>query len=85
MEGAALFSFNLFLFIRGLSCPSCNRTTKSLNCLKLTIPGFPQNCFLVVTLTLKKNPRSSFGLEIRPQSAFSAFRALLPSANNSAE
>ncbi len=34
---------------------------------------------------LKKNPRSSIGLEIGPQSAFSAFRALLPSANYTAE
>jgi hypothetical protein len=33
---------------------------------------------LVVTLPLKKNPRSSIGLEIRPQSAFSAYRGPLP-------
>jgi hypothetical protein len=39
----------------------------------------------VVTLALRKIPRSSIGLEIRPQSAFSAFRALLPPANYSAE
>jgi len=30
-----------------------------------------------------KNPRSSIGLEIRPQSAFTAFRALMPCANYS--
>jgi hypothetical protein len=40
---------------------------------------------LVVTLTFKKNPMSSIGLEIRPLSALFAFRALLPSANYSAE
>jgi hypothetical protein len=40
----------------------------------------------VVTLALyKKNPRSSIGLEIRSQSAFSDLRVLLPSANYSAE
>ncbi len=33
-----------FLFIRGLSCPSCNQGSLSLNCLKLAIPGFPHNC-----------------------------------------
>ncbi len=33
----------------------------------------------------KTNFRSSFGLEIRLRSAFTAFRALLPSANYSAE
>jgi hypothetical protein len=34
---------------------------------------------------LKKNSKSSIGLKIRPQGAFTAFRALLPSANYSAE
>jgi hypothetical protein len=34
----------------------------------------------MVTLALKKNPRFSIG---RPQSAFTASRALLPSANYS--
>ncbi len=56
---------------------------------KLTIPGFPHSCavflYLVVALAILKNPRSSIGLEIRPESAFSAFRALLPSENHSAE
>jgi hypothetical protein len=39
----------LFLFIRGLSCPSSIQASFSLNCLKLylTIPGFPHNCLLV--------------------------------------
>ncbi len=32
---------NLFLFIRGLSCPCCVRTSLTQNCHKLTIPGFP--------------------------------------------
>jgi hypothetical protein len=41
--------------------------------------------FLVVIMALKKNERSSIGPEIRPQNAFIAFRALLPSANYSAE
>ncbi len=41
--------------------------------------------FLVVTLTFKKMHRSSIGLEIRPQSAFTAFETLLLSANSSAE
>jgi hypothetical protein len=43
--------------------------------------------FLVVTFfwLLKILHRSSIGLDIRPQSAFTAFRALLLSANYSAE
>jgi hypothetical protein len=39
--------FILFLFIRGLFCPSCIQAALSLNCLKLTIPGFPHNCLPV--------------------------------------
>ncbi len=77
----SVLSMNPFLFIRGLSCPGCIQTWLSLNCLKLTILGFPHNCLLVS----KKNPRSSISLEISPQSAFSPFSALLPSANHSAE
>jgi hypothetical protein len=75
---------NPFLFIRGLFCPSV-LTSLTQNCLKLTIPGFPYKCLPVSwgDIGFKKNPRSSTGLEIRPQSAFTAFRALLPSANNS--
>jgi hypothetical protein len=47
---------------------------------------FLTNVFLYLEVTLAlKNPRSCIGLEIRPQSAFTNFRALLPSANNSAE
>jgi hypothetical protein len=53
----------------------------------VTIPGFPYNLLPVYcgTLAFLKKPRSSIGTEIRPQSAFTAFRALLPSANYSAE
>ncbi len=78
--------FNLFLFIRGLFFPSCIQAALSLNCLKLTIPGFPHNCLPVSCgdIGLKKIPMSSIGLEIRSQSSFSAFRALLPSAIYSA-
>ncbi len=56
-------------------------------CLKLTISGFPYNCLPVscVVIGFFLNLRSSIGLEIRPQSAFTAFMALLPSANKSAE
>jgi hypothetical protein len=39
----------------------------------------------VVTLALKKNSKSRIGLKVKLQSAFNAFRDLLPSANNSAE
>jgi hypothetical protein len=38
---------NPLLFIRGLSCPNCIQASLSLNCLKLTIPGFPHNCLPV--------------------------------------
>ncbi len=61
----AFVSINPFLFIRGLSCPSSVQTLLTQNCLKLTIPGFPDNCLPVScgdTGFLKKNPRSSFGL-----------------------
>jgi hypothetical protein len=34
----------------------------------------------VVTLALKKNSKSRIGLKVKPQSAFNAFRDLLPSA-----
>ncbi len=85
-----VISLNLLIpliLIRGLSCPTCIQASLSLNCLKLTIPGFPYNCLPVSCgdIGFKKNPRSSIGLKIRPQSAFTAFRALLPSANSSAE
>ncbi len=39
-----IYAFNPFLFIRGLSCPSCIQASLSLNCLKPTKPGFPHNC-----------------------------------------
>ncbi len=50
------------------------------------IPEFPNNCLPVSfgDIGFKKNPRSC-NKEIWPQSAFAAFRAMLPSANNSAE
>ncbi len=38
---------NPFLFIRGLSCPSCIQASLSLNCFKLSIPEFPHNCLPV--------------------------------------
>ncbi len=41
------YTVNPFLFIRGLSCPSCIQATLSLNCLKLTIHGCPHNCLPV--------------------------------------
>ncbi len=81
-------TLNPFLFIRGLSCPSCIQASLSLNYLKLTIPGFPHNCLSVSCVDIGffiKNPWSSIGLKIRPQRAFSAFRALLLSANYSVE
>jgi hypothetical protein len=46
-EKAYVCTLNPFLFIRGLSCPSCIQATISLNCAKLTIPGFPYNCLPV--------------------------------------
>ncbi len=77
-----------FLFIRGLFCPICIQNSLSLNCFKRTIPGFSHNCLPVSCGAIgyfKKIPRSSIGLEVKPQSAFSVQRALLPSANCSAE
>ncbi len=80
-------SVHHFLFIRGLSYPCCVQASLSLNCLTLTIPGFPYNCLLVPCgdIGFLKNLRYSIGLEIRPQSTFIAPRMLLPSANYSAE
>ncbi len=74
---------NPFLFIRGLSSPSSVQTLLFQKCLKLDFLT-PVFLYLVVTLGLK-NPRSRIGLEIRTQSDFTAFRALLTSAKNSAE
>jgi hypothetical protein len=79
---------NPFLFIRGFSCPRSVQTSLTQYCINLTIPGFPYNLFTVSfngNCFLKKKHRSSIGLEIRPQSVFTAFRALLPSVNYSAE
>jgi hypothetical protein len=60
---------NPFLFIRGLCCPSCIQAF--LNCLKLTIPEFLHNCFLVSCgdIGFKKNPRPNIAQEIWLQSA----------------
>ncbi len=58
------------------------------NYLQLTITGFPYNLLLVSCCDIgffKQMHRSSIGLDIRSQSAFFAFRALLPSANYSAD
>ncbi len=74
---------NPFLFIRGLSSPHRVKTSITQNRLNL---DFLTIAFLFFVLTLAlKMPRSSNGLEIRPQSAFTVFRALLPSVNYSAE
>ncbi len=83
----SLNNVNPFLFSRGLSSPSSVQTSLTQNCLKLTLPGFPHNLLPVSfgDIGLIKTPGSSIGLEIRPQRAFTAFRALLPSANYSAE
>ncbi len=43
------------------------------------------SCILWWHWLFRKNPRSCIGLEVRPQSAFYSLRALLPSANYSAE
>ncbi len=77
--------FNPFLFIWGLSCSTCIQDSLSL--ANYVYLDFLTTVFLYLELTLafKKNHRSSIGLEIRPQSAFSTFRALLPSAIYSAE
>ncbi len=81
-------TFNPFSFIRGLSCPRSVHTSLTQNCLKLTLPGFPYALHSVscVAIGFKKVPiGSSIDLDIRPQSAFTALFALLPSANYSAE
>jgi hypothetical protein len=73
---------------RGLFCPFSVQTSLTQNCLKLSISGFPYNLLPVSCDDigfLKKNHRSSIGMEIRFQSAFTVFTVLLPSANYSAE
>ncbi len=42
-----IFPLLTLLFIRGLSCPSFIQASISLNCFKLTIPGFPYHCLPV--------------------------------------
>jgi hypothetical protein len=70
---------NPFLFIRGLSCPVPTQCSDII-ISKLSLPGFPYNLFPVScgNIGFKKNPRSSIGLEVRPQSICAAFRAFLP-------
>ncbi len=72
--------FSPFLFIRGLSCPRSIQALLTQNCLKPTLPRFPYNLLLVSC----GNMVTSIGLDIRPQSAFTALRAHLPCANYSA-
>ncbi len=71
---------NSFLFISWLSCPRSVQTSLTQNCHMLTLLGFPDNLFPVScgNIGFKKSPRSSIGLEIRPQSICTAFKALLP-------
>ncbi len=66
-------TFNPFLFIRWFFCPRSVQTSLTQNCLSQLYMDF---------LTVSCN---NIGLEIRPQNAFIAFRALLPYANYSAE
>jgi hypothetical protein len=78
---ASLPSVNPFLFIIGLSCPSCIQASLSRNGLKLEIPGFPPNCLPVSCGDIvfkKKILGLVLASEIRPKNAFPAFRALLP-------
>jgi hypothetical protein len=51
------------------------------------MPGFPYNLLPVSfgDIVFFKKTRSSIGLEIRPQSVFTALRVLLLSVNYSAE
>jgi hypothetical protein len=67
----SVLSINLFLFIRGLSCPGCIQTSLSLNCLKLTTEYLDflttHKCLLVSCGDIgffKQNPRSSISLEL---------------------
>jgi hypothetical protein len=68
---------NPFLFIRGLSCPRSFQPSLTQNWPKLIIPGFPFNLLPVSceNWLFKNNAKV----------IFTAFRALLPSANYSAE
>jgi hypothetical protein len=81
-------SVNPFLFIRGLSCLRSVQTSLTQSFLTANyIPGFPYNLLPVPCgdIGLLKKPRSCTGLENRPESVLTTFRALLPSANYSAE
>ncbi len=65
----------------------CSDNINSKLAFKLTIPGFPNNLLPVSfgNIGVLKKARSSIGLKIMPHSAFTAFRDLLASVNNSAE
>ncbi len=78
---ASLPSVNPFLFIIGLSCPSCIQASLSLNGLKLATYTWisSQLAYILWRQCLfKKILGLVLASEIRPKSAFSAFRALLP-------
>ncbi len=81
------YSFKPFLIHPGFSCSCCVQASLYLNCLKLTIPGFPYNCLPVSCgdISFKKKTLVWYFPGIRHQSAFTAFRAFLPSKNYSAE
>ncbi len=74
---------NPFFFIRGLSCPRSVQLTFTQNCPKLIIPGFSYNLLPVSCDIGFFNNKAK--VMYWPQSIFTAFRALLPSANYSAE
>ncbi len=79
---------NPFMFIRGLSCPSSVQTSITHHCVKLAIPGFPYNLLSVYCCDMGFFKKKSLGQVLagfRLQSAFTAFRSLLPSAYYSAE
>ncbi len=79
---------NHFVFITGLFCPRSGQTSLTEKCLKVTIPWISlqlTSCVLWWHYCSLKNPRSSTGLEIRPQSVFPAFRTVLLSANFAVE
>ncbi len=77
-------SLTLYYSSQGSHALTVSRVTQ--NCLKLTLSGFLYNLLPVSCgdISFIKNPRSGIGLEIRGQSAFTVFWALLSFANYSA-
>jgi hypothetical protein len=80
------FSFNPFLFIRGLSCPSSVQASLILNSLKLTMPGFPYNClpvssgdmgFLKKIIGLVLAWKSGLGVPLLPLGPFCPLQKIL--------